>query len=81
MENTIKILCTAEEAIIVQDLLTTSFIKAVQNDPTWGLTGSGEYYVVYLKDYTLAPSALFELGMAVGMKKASNIHKQVFNIQ
>lgn len=76
MENkTIKLLCTSEEASIIESLELKAFIKAVQYDSTWGLTGSGEYFVVYLDshNYILCHSFIFELGMAVAMKKASNL--------
>jgi hypothetical protein len=76
MENkTIKLLCTSEEASIIESLELKAFIKSVQYDPTWGLTGSGEYFVVYLDNYNyiLSHSFMFELGMAVAMKKAGNL--------
>ena len=78
MENKkIKLLCTSEEASIIESLELKAFIKSVQYDPTWGLTGSGEYFVVYLDgnshNYILSHSFMFELGMAVAMKKAVNL--------
>lgn len=75
MENkTIKLLCTSEEASIIESLELKAFIKSVQYDPTWGLTGSGEYFVVYLDNHNyINHSFMFELGMAVAMKKASNL--------
>jgi hypothetical protein len=82
MENKIiKLLCTSEEASIIESLELISFIKSVQYDPNWGLTGSGEYYVVYLDNSNniLNSSFMFELGMAVAMKKAGNLTKAVFN--
>jgi hypothetical protein len=71
METTIKILCTAQEAFALIDLLPKeSFIQLVQNDPTYGLNGSSDFYVVYIDNssYYFSHSRLFNLGRQVQQK-------------
>lgn len=74
METTIKVLCTAQEAFALLELLPTDeFIKIVKNDPTYGCNGSGEWYVVYIdnSNYYFSHSRLFNLGMQVQQKIAN----------
>lgn len=73
MENTIKILCTAEEAHALKELIEERFIKMVKDDIDWGFTGSGELYVVYINNQynTFSASLLFRLGMDLAKKIAN----------
>lgn len=74
METTIKILCTAQEAHALLELVPTElFLKMVKNDPDWGFDGSGEFYVVYINYDSgfYSDSILFRLGIDLAKKIAN----------
>lgn len=74
MENTIKLLCTEQEAHALLELLPTDeFIKMVKDDPEWGIDGSGEYYVVYIdnRHNYFSHSFAFRYGVLVQQKIAN----------
>lgn len=62
-----RVLMTAQELAAFEKttMYRVHFDRAVQDDPDWGWTSSGEYYVVYFK-YDMTQTDLYTVGKEVG---------------